>query len=158
MNDRLLTPQEAELIECSRLVLRDVAERLKGRHGMHDKQGREMLTALIQVSIGNKAEEHAMLCLFDNAGRLIDTVEFQAGKPAEIEIPIRELARHVLNSGAAACLLAHNHPSGACSPSRADETFTHKLGEWLAVIDCQLFDHLVVTADKVHAICGRWTQ
>lgn len=158
MSDRLLTEQESELVLCARLVLRDVAQRLKGRHDVTTAEGREIITALIQVTIGNEAVEHAMLCSFDNGGRLIETVTFPAGKPGEIEIPIRELAKHILDVGASACLLAHNHPSGTCQPSREDEKFTDTLASWLAIIDCSLIDHLVVTADEVHGICGRWTK
>jgi len=53
----------------------------------------------------------------------------------------------VLTRGAAAVVIAHNHPSGNPAPSQADIAMTERLVEALALIDCRVLDHLIV-ADK----------
>ena len=47
---------------------------------------------------------------------------------------------------AAAVILAHNHPSGAADPSRADEFLTQSLKTALALVDVRVLDHLVVAS------------
>jgi len=39
---------------------------------------------------------------------------------------------------------AHNHPSGAAEPSRADELLTQTLKSALALVDVRVLDHIVV--------------
>jgi DNA repair protein RadC len=45
---------------------------------------------------------------------------------------------------AAAAIVAHNHPSGDPTPSRADETITSRLQDALSLIDVRLLDHIIV--------------
>jgi DNA repair protein RadC len=54
-------------------------------------------------------------------------------------------------------ILAHNHPSGAAEPSRADEFLTQTLKTALALVDVRVLDHLVVAGAEVtsFAECGR---
>jgi DNA repair protein RadC len=46
----------------------------------------------------------------------------------------------------ASVILAHNHPSGAESPSRADQILTRELQSALKLIDVQVLDHIIVAA------------
>lgn len=39
---------------------------------------------------------------------------------------------------------AHNHPSGLCEPSKADELLTDSLREVLALVDVKVLDHFIV--------------
>jgi len=49
-----------------------------------------------------------------------------------------------LARNAAALILAHVHPSGVASPSRADELITQRLKDALALVDIRVLDHFVV--------------
>jgi len=49
-------------------------------------------------------------------------------------------------------ILAHNHPSGAAEPSRADEFLTQSLKAALAMVDVRVLDHLVVGGADVVSI------
>ena len=55
----------------------------------------------------------------------------------------------------AAVILAHNHPSGAAEPSRADEYLTQTLKTALQLVDVRVLDHLVVTATAVVSFAER---
>jgi len=59
----------------------------------------------------------------------------------------RELVKRVIQVGAAAVVLAHNHPSGNLNPSRADIDITDKLKAACSTIDCALHDHIIITDD-----------
>jgi DNA repair protein RadC len=56
---------------------------------------------------------------------------------------------------AAACIFAHNHPSGVAEPSLADQAITRKLKEALAVIDVRVLDHFVVAGTEIVSFAER---
>ena len=56
----------------------------------------------------------------------------------------REIARTALNLGAAAVVLAHNHPSGSNKPSSRDVAFSTEVQCALSLADAMLVDHLIV--------------
>ena len=56
----------------------------------------------------------------------------------------REVVIRALHHGAAAVVLAHNHPSGGVQPSRADEALTQTLKAALALVDVRVLDHIIV--------------
>jgi DNA repair protein RadC len=52
---------------------------------------------------------------------------------------------------AVSLILCHNHPSGALSPSRADEELTQKIKGAGKLLDIQVLDHLILTADAYYS-------
>ena len=42
-------------------------------------------------------------------------------------------------------MLFHNHPSGSCFPSRADDQLTQKIKSAAELFDIRVLDHLIVT-------------
>jgi DNA repair protein RadC len=56
----------------------------------------------------------------------------------------RVVAEKALLLGAAAVIVAHNHPSGVCEPSLADQAITRRLKDALALLEIRLLDHFVV--------------
>lgn len=56
----------------------------------------------------------------------------------------REVFRGAILAGAAALVVAHNHPSGDPVPSAADITVTRMLREAAKVLDIELLDHVIV--------------
>ena len=67
----------------------------------------------------------------------------------------REVVKRALELHAAAVILAHNHPSGAAEPSRADEYLTQTLKSALALVDVRVLDHLVVGQGSVVSFAER---
>lgn len=61
----------------------------------------------------------------------------------------REVFRPAILSGASSVVVAHNHPSGDPSPSRADISITRKLNEASRILDIGLTDHIVMGSKKV---------
>lgn len=55
----------------------------------------------------------------------------------------REVFRPAILAGATAIIVAHNHPSGDPTPSRADIQVTRKLREAAKIMDIDFLDHLI---------------
>ena len=71
------------------------------------------------------------------------------GTLSQTSVYPREVVRLAMNANAAALIAYHNHPSGASTPSRADESLTSTLKAALAMMDVRLLDHFIITAEKV---------
>jgi DNA repair protein RadC len=82
----------------------------------------------------------------DNRHRLIENVEMSRGTIDGASVHPREVVKAALWRGAAVVVLAHNHPSGVASQSRADEQITLRLRQALALIDVSVLDHLIIGA------------
>lgn len=57
----------------------------------------------------------------------------------------REVFRPALEYGAAAIILAHNHPSGIATPSQSDIEITEQLIHAGRIIGIRILDHIVIT-------------
>ena len=82
--------------------------------------------------------------LLDSRHRLVVAQDLFRGTIDGASVHPREVVRSVLDHGAAAVILYHNHPSGEVTPSRADEIITARLKDALALIDVRVLDHLIV--------------
>jgi DNA repair protein RadC len=60
----------------------------------------------------------------------------------------REVFRPALEYGAAALIVAHNHPSGSLEPTGADLEVTAQLVQAGRVLGIELLDHLVIAGDE----------
>lgn len=159
---------ERELIAAARMILSDGVSRLRGRQSLlpsnqHNKAGRQdcreardAISAHLIAEYGILRHEVAVAVLMDAQGRLIDIRQFPQGRATQVEVSPRILAGWIVETGASVVLLAHNHPSGDNTPSHQDEVMTEKMGAWLAVMECQLIDHLVLNSDDVCSILGQW--
>lgn len=67
----------------------------------------------------------------------------------------REVAKLALQLNADAVILSHNHPSGSCEPSRADEYLTRTLKQALALLDVRVLDHIIVSASGTVSLAER---
>jgi DNA repair protein RadC len=65
------------------------------------------------------------------------------------------VVRRALHHNAGAVVLAHNHPSGAAEPSRADEHLTQALKSALQLVDVRVLDHFVVGHGQVTSFAER---
>ena len=65
------------------------------------------------------------------------------------------LVKRALDLGAAAVVLAHNHPSGSVEPSRADERLTVSLKNALQLIDVRVLDHIIVAPGQSCSLAER---
>ena len=88
-------------------------------------------------------------CLFlTTRHRILAYEEMFRGTIDGVSVHPREVAKRALELNAATVVVAHNHPSGDPTPSRADRAFTKRLHDALALIDVRLLDHFVIGDGK----------
>ncbi len=109
----------------------------------------------LRLEIG--ALEHEVFCVLflDAQHRIIALEQMFRGTVTQTSVYPREVVKEALSLNAAAVILAHNHPSGAVEPSRADEYLTQTLKTALALIDVRVLDHLVVAGADVCSFAER---
>jgi len=109
----------------------------------------------LRLEIG--ALEHEVFCVLflDAQHRIIVLKQMFRGTVTQTSVYPREVVKEALAQNAAAVILAHNHPSGAPEPSRADEYLTQTLKTALALVDVRVLDHLVVGGGDVVSFAER---
>lgn len=96
------------------------------------------------LQLGNLPHEVFGVMFLDGQNRLIVFEQMFRGTLTETSVYPREVVIQALKHGAAAVVLAHNHPSGALKPSRADIALTDTLRQALALVDVRVLDHIIV--------------
>jgi DNA repair protein RadC len=101
---------------------------------------REYLTAQLR-----HRRREVFCCLYlDSQHRVIAFEELFEGTLNAASVYPREVVQAALRRGAAAVILAHNHPSGVSEPSQADIWITERLTKALELVDIRVLDHLIV--------------
>ncbi|GAA5525888.1 UPF0758 protein YsxA [Microbulbifer aestuariivivens] len=84
-------------------------------------------------------------CLYlDSQHRVVAFEELFEGTLNAASVYPREVVQAALQRGAAAVILAHNHPSGVSEPSQADLWITERLKQALELVDIKVLDHMIV--------------
>lgn len=109
----------------------------------------------VALAIGALGHEVFAVLFLDNQHRLLRHEEMFRGTLTHTSVYPREVARRALELNSAAVIFAHNHPSGAAEPSRADELLTQSLKAALQLVDVRVLDHLVVGRGEVVSFAER---
>lgn len=96
----------------------------------------------------NTIEEFHVIFL-DKQNHIIADEQMGRGTVDHTPVYPREVIKRALELNATALIIAHNHPSGDPSPSRADIEMTHKLRDLAQGFNITLHDHLVVARRHV---------
>lgn len=100
----------------------------------------------LRMKLGHLEHEVFGVLFLDAQHRVIEFREMFRGTLTQTSVYPREVLKLALELNAGACIVAHNHPSGVETPSRADELITQTLKSSLNLIDVRLLDHVIVTA------------
>ncbi len=97
-----------------------------------------------RVAMARRAVEQFRVLFLDKQNVLIrDEVQGEGTIDQTPAYP-REVARRALELGATAVILAHNHPSGDPTPSRADVDLTKQIAKAGAAVGVDVLDHVIV--------------
>jgi DNA repair protein RadC len=130
--------QLAAVIELARRALREDVRHttvLNSPHRVRD---------YLSLSLAHAKHEIFAALFLDAQNRLIAHRDLFHGTLTQTSVFPREVVKEALRHNAAAVILAHNHPSGAAEPSRADELLTRTLRDALALVDVKVLDHIIV--------------
>jgi len=144
--------KRAEMSAVLELARRSLAQELMQRP-LFDSTTR--VKEYLRLQIGSRDHEVFVVLFLDAQNRLIRLEELFRGTLTQTSVYPREVLKRALELNAAAVVLAHNHPSGAAEPSRADEFLTQTLKSALGLIDVRVLDHLVVTRSEAVSFAER---
>ncbi len=105
--------------------------------------------SLLEPIIGSLPHEEFWVLYLNNSHKVIKSVQLSKGGITGTLVDIRLVLKQALELGATAIILAHNHPSGALSPSKSDKDLTSKLRIACESIDIKVLDHLII-AEKAY--------
>jgi DNA repair protein RadC len=145
------------------LVLCEDAPLSQGGHPQYEPRKmamrhREMhlgrLVSYLRAAVlsGADQRERAHVLYSDAAQRYLGEAAVGAGSIASLVLDPREILATGFSLGARGMILAHNHPSGDCRPSRADLIATRRLSLLGQAVDLPLLDHLIITSASAYSM------
>jgi len=138
-----LQPSARRVVERAVKVLEDSAVY---RTEAMDSPGAVRLYLKLKLSALEHEEFHVIW--LDAQNRLIAFDAMFTGSLTQTTVHPREIVKAALEHNAAACIIAHNHPSGVATPSRADEMLTNTLKSALNTVDVKILDHFIVAGNS----------
>lgn len=104
----------------------------------------EIADFLRTMYLDTQNERIYVLC-FDADEQLIACREASNGIKDSSSFDCNTMASIVLEVKAKKVIMAHNHPGGTLRPSSDDVAITEKMRVFLAYLDVQLLDHIIIT-------------
>ena len=95
--------------------------------------------------------ESMFLLLVNRRNYTIGYAKISQGGITGTVCDVKIVAKYCIDSLASGAIVAHNHPSGNLTPSEADKKITEQLKNALKLIDCNLLDHVILTADNFYS-------
>lgn len=113
-------------------------------------KGRQILSSWTQVvaycraAMAFEPREQFRILFLDKKNALIADEVQQTGTVDHTPVYPREVVRRALELSASAIILAHNHPSGDPTPSRADIEMTKTIVDTAKPLGIAVHDHIII--------------
>ena len=105
-----------------------------------------------RTAIGYAGQEQLLVIYLDIHGKYLrDSIE-QVGTIGAVMISPRDIVEKALLYKASRIIIAHNHPSGSCAPSKADIAMTKALKDALNTMNMVLEDHIVISPQEYYSM------
>lgn len=95
--------------------------------------------------LGYHDQEHIVVLALNNQNRVAAIYEASIGPMSSAPLEVRSVQKILILTGTNTCIIAHNHPGGAATPSDADVHLTKELAKALRCNDFHLMDHIIVS-------------
>lgn len=110
----------------------------------------EDVARLLSPASDGLQQEHFWVILLDVKNRMIGRVlEITKGVLDASLVSPREAFKEAVRCAAKSVIVAHNHPTGDCSPSSQDLKVTRDLLEAGKVLGISLCDHLILASKRI---------
>lgn len=103
---------------------------------------------LMALQLAELQHEEFWVIYLDRANNVIDKVRISQGGISGTVIDVRLIMKQAIEKLASSLILAHNHPSGNLSPSRADKDITQKILDAAQLLDINVLDHLIIAGKQ----------
>lgn len=105
----------------------------------------------LQAELRNESHEVFAVLFLDSQHNVLNFERLFYGTIDAAAVYPRVIVEQVLKHRAAAVILAHNHPSGVCEASIADNQITKRIKQALQLIDVRVLDHLIVAGHQCYS-------
>lgn len=106
----------------------------------------KVLTSILQIQ--NEPEEVVILITLNTKNKVTGLFEVSRGNINSSMFNGREIFKRAILNNASSIILAHNHPSGDCEPSKQDINATKNIKEAGELLGIELLDHIIVGDDN----------
>ncbi|MGA9574763.1 MAG: DNA repair protein RadC [Lysobacterales bacterium] len=146
---RLATDERQGLDDKAALLIRMSHELMRRQLKQSLQRGVSLTSPAITMeylqTLLKDRQREIFTCLFlDTRHRVIASENLFQGSIDGACVYPRVVAERALRLSAAAVIVAHNHPSGVCEPSLADQAITRRLKDALQLLEIRLLDHFVI--------------
>lgn len=97
--------------------------------------------------ISSYKQEHIIALYLNSRFELIEQRTVRIGGIDNAQLLPRDVITYALENNASYVVLAHNHPSGECTPSKEDVVLTGRLKEAMDIMGIELLEHIVIAKD-----------
>jgi DNA repair protein RadC len=140
-----VTPIALQVLKAAATLY--LQQRSEGRDYLAE---RERLSEFWRLRIGALQNEVFEVAYLDSGYRLLGdgVTTLEEGTIDRAAVYPRKVIEAALKRGAAALVLAHNHPNGDVHPTEQDKVLTRAVVLAAEVVHLKVVDHLIVTADE----------
>lgn len=110
------------------------------------------IAELVAPALIHERREKLLVLVTDPANRLLRLATVASGGVDSICVPVREVLHAVLRFDGRAFALAHNHPSGDPTPSRADLDATEAIRLAADAVGLRFLDHVVIGGSRWRSV------
>ncbi len=118
--------------------------------GIAVRGGAEVARVVLE-SVRHNRRENFFALLLDARRRILSFRVISVGSLESSLVHPREVFAPAVREGAAALVVAHNHPSGDATPSAEDREVTERLRQVGELLGIEMLDHVVVGADRYYS-------
>lgn len=109
----------------------------------------------LTLKLAEEEREIFAVLWLDSQNRVIDYEPLFHGTLAQTSVYPREVVKRAMAVNASAVILSHNHPSGFCEASSADQHITRELRDALKYVDVRVLDHIIVAGTSTLSFAER---
>lgn len=99
--------------------------------------------------------EECWVIFMTSSSRVIERMKVSQGGVQATVVDNRLITKRALELLASQVIIAHNHPSGAATPSKADQDMTSRLKSALSLFDITLADHIIISSAGFYSFRGQ---
>jgi hypothetical protein len=106
------------------------------------------IASFLQVSMGHECQEQLCVVCLNNKNRVQKIQTVYKGNVNSAMVRPGEVFREPVRLNSVAVIVAHQHPSGDCTPSPEDVLITGELRKAGTIFDIELLDSMIITPHK----------
>ncbi len=113
---------------------------------------KQQIVEYCRSCIGYSKHENLLVIYLNCHGKYMTHNIEQVGTTSAVMISPRDIVAKALMNDASGIIIAHNHPSGDTTPSKADLEMTCQVARALKTVGIKLEDHIIVSATSHYSI------